>query len=193
MMKSSTMPRTLFLLIALLVAVTHAFEEQGFSLLGKRDISKLPFDTLSGTSCGVPDVCKNLNVAVTCRCNDVVTVCQPQQGKGYCWGSSSLTQSTGCPSIPSSCSGSFNGTASCLCSSSGVLCVDGSRNYCYGTVSNGAVTLTTLPTASSASASVSSSSAPSSQPSTSSASTTIASSSAIVAAILVLTVAAALN
>ncbi|ORX62660.1 hypothetical protein DM01DRAFT_1330789 [Hesseltinella vesiculosa] len=137
-----------FFALAMMLGICQAIGHEGYSLqtLDKRAAAKLPFDTLPGSQCAVPAVCSNLNINVTCRCNDVVTVCQATGSNGYCWGSATLTTSTNCPAIPSSCSGSFNGTASCLCNPTNVLCVDGSRNYCYGSVAGSTVTLSTLPT-----------------------------------------------
>ncbi|KAI8384456.1 uncharacterized protein BYT42DRAFT_562588 [Radiomyces spectabilis] len=110
------------------VAASDAVEELHF--LFKRD-KKLPFNELPNTNCGAVSSCSNIQGSFSCRCNDVLTVCQ--NDKQFCWGSKTL-QSNECPSIPAPCSNQFNGTASCLCNSEHVLCVDSYNNYCFGNV-----------------------------------------------------------
>ncbi|KAI8096666.1 uncharacterized protein BX664DRAFT_324566 [Halteromyces radiatus] len=114
---------------------------------------KLPFDTLPNANCTAPSACQNIAQPASCRCNGVLTVCQNNQGQ-FCWGSQSLNQNTGCPTVPSTCSSSFNGTASCLCNSQAVLCVDQHNHYCYGNVAAGSsVSLAPIPTGSQTSSS----------------------------------------
>ncbi|KAI8340589.1 hypothetical protein BC941DRAFT_417643 [Chlamydoabsidia padenii] len=115
--------------------------------LFKRE-DKLPFDSLPAGNCTAPAACTNIAQPATCRCNDVLTVCQNTQGQ-FCWGSRSLNQNSGCPSAPSPCSNSFVGNASCLCNSQAVLCVDQHNHYCYGNINNGnSVSLAAIPTGS---------------------------------------------
>lgn len=125
-------------LLMMVVAVTASVELEQMHRLFKRE-DKLPYDTLPNTNCHTPSVCSNINQPVSCRCDDIVTVCHNQNGQ-FCWGSQKLNQTTNCPSIPDSCSSQFNGTASCLCNGDTVLCVDGYNHYCYGTYSGDAAT-----------------------------------------------------
>ncbi|KAJ8654740.1 hypothetical protein O0I10_009631 [Lichtheimia ornata] len=124
--------------------------------LFKRE-DKLPYDSLPSDKCNVPTVCSNIQSPVNCRCSDMLTVCQNNNGQ-YCWGSQLLNQTTGCPAVPESCSAQFNGTANCLCNGDTVLCVDGYNHYCYGNyqgssaapgssaASSASVSLDTIPT-----------------------------------------------
>ncbi|CDH54881.1 hypothetical protein RO3G_14139 [Lichtheimia corymbifera JMRC:FSU:9682] len=124
--------------------------------LFKRE-DKLPYDSLPSDKCNAPTVCSNIQSPVNCRCSDMLTVCQNNNGQ-YCWGSQLLNQTTGCPAVPESCSAQFNGTANCLCNGDTVLCVDGYNHYCYGNyqgssaapgssaASSASVSLGTIPT-----------------------------------------------
>ncbi|KAL0073199.1 hypothetical protein F4703DRAFT_1899323 [Phycomyces blakesleeanus] len=117
--------------LAIISVAASSFEStNNANRLFKRE-DKLPFATLPNANCGAPTVCSNIDQNITCRCNDVLTVCENTSGQ-FCWGSKTLT-SNSCPTIPTSCSSEFNGTASCLCSGSQVLCVDSYNHYCYGT------------------------------------------------------------
>ncbi|CAO3608077.1 unnamed protein product [Cunninghamella blakesleeana] len=111
----------------------------------------LPFDTLPGTQCSIPNSCSNIskgnNTSLNCRCNDILNVCKNNSGQ-YCWGSVSLTQNTNCPAVPTSCSSSFQEQPTCLCNSATVLCVNQHNNYCFATGSNGgSLSLAPIPTA----------------------------------------------
>lgn len=131
-------PRILFprLLVSTLLCVSFASAytadetiEELHRLFKRED--KLPYDSLPNDKCNVPSVCSNIQSPVNCRCTDMLTVCQNNNGQ-YCWGSQLLNQTTGCPAVPESCSAQFNGTANCLCNGNTVLCVDGYNHYCYG-------------------------------------------------------------
>ncbi|ORZ26239.1 hypothetical protein BCR42DRAFT_401857 [Absidia repens] len=105
----------------------------------------LPFNTLPNNHCSVPAVCGQVNGAkIQCRCDETITVCYNDQHQ-YCWGSSTLHQTTGCPSMPNACSSRFNSTVSCLCNSSNVLCVDQYSHACYGSYRQGTSNVTLLP------------------------------------------------
>ncbi|KAL1932071.1 hypothetical protein VTP01DRAFT_9127 [Rhizomucor pusillus] len=136
------------LVFAILLVFSNASSvEEELHLLFKRD-SKLPYDTLPNANCTAPSACSNIAEPVNCRCSSLLTVCENNSGQ-YCWGSMTLNKTSGCPSVPESCSSQFNGTASCLCNDNTVLCVDGYNHYCYGTYSGGSasasVALTSLP------------------------------------------------
>ncbi|KAI9257988.1 hypothetical protein BDA99DRAFT_514939 [Phascolomyces articulosus] len=92
---------------------------------------KLPYDTLPQTTCTQPQACSNIQQPLECRCSPLLTICKNTGGQ-FCWGSATLNQTQGCPSVPDSCGASLNGTSSCLCNSDTLLCVDNYRHYCYG-------------------------------------------------------------
>ncbi|CAO3616725.1 unnamed protein product [Cunninghamella echinulata] len=79
----------------------------------------------------------------------MLNVCKNSSG-AYCWGSVTLKQTTNCPAVPTSCSSTFEGQATCNCNSNTVLCVDQRNNYCFATGQNGgALSLAPIPTTSS--------------------------------------------
>lgn len=102
----------------------------------------LPFDTLPKANCQVPTVCGQVK-NVQCRCDDTITVCMNESHQ-YCWGSQTLHQTSGCPSIPSACASTFNSTASCLCNSTNLLCIDQYSHVCYGAVQGNSISLLPL-------------------------------------------------
>ncbi|SAL97673.1 hypothetical protein [Absidia glauca] len=112
----------------------------------------LPFDTLPKANCQVPTVCGQVK-NVQCRCDDTITVCM-NESRQYCWGSQTLHQTSGCPSIPSACASTFNSTASCLCNSTNLLCIDQYSHVCYGAIQGGSVSLLPLGGISPASSSI---------------------------------------
>ncbi|KAI9030074.1 hypothetical protein CLU79DRAFT_733941 [Phycomyces nitens] len=147
--------------LAIISVAASSFESTNTNQLFKRE-DKLPFATLPNANCAAPTVCSNIDQNITCRCNDVLTVCENTSGQ-FCWGSKTLT-SNSCPTVPTSCSSEFNGAANCLCSGNQVLCVDSYNHYCYGTyqseASGGAsVVIAPIPDAPSASSASSASSA----------------------------------
>ncbi|ORY99062.1 hypothetical protein BCR43DRAFT_488664 [Syncephalastrum racemosum] len=162
-----------YLLLALVCFITvnaETFEE--LHQLFKRE-SGLPYDTLPNTTCATPAVCSNIQQPVTCRCSGMLTVCQ-NTNKQYCWGSTTLTQNSSCPAVPSECSSQFNGTANCLCNSQNVICVDSSNHYCFGNVgASSSVSLAQIPTSAILSASGDASNAASSNGSEQSAATSL--------------------
>ncbi|KAI7894417.1 uncharacterized protein EV154DRAFT_498677 [Mucor mucedo] len=138
-------------------ASSSSLEKGGFSLV-KRDHG-LPYATLPSDTCATPAACSNIATPVTCRCSDILTTCQNAGGQ-FCWGSKTLN-STSCPTMPDSCASSSFGTrtASCLCNTQNILCVDNANNYCYGSVSGSTVNVAAIPNAAPASSSAVSSSA----------------------------------
>ncbi|KAI7870782.1 hypothetical protein BDF14DRAFT_1769729 [Spinellus fusiger] len=160
-----------FLTLTVFSAIVSASEAPHHSLFKRQD--KLPFDTLPIANCPAPSICSSIQSPITCRCNDLVTVCHSTTGQ-FCWGSSLLGSST-CPTIPTSCASQLQGTPNCLCNGSHVLCVDGFDHYCYGDYQTSAatpiVTLLPLPTLPVNTASASSTAPASASASTSASST----------------------
>src|SRR5690242_20345990 len=122
MIKSYGMYTLVFLLIILFSSSITASSPSTSDLeqlhqLFKRETG-LPFDTLPGTQCSIPTACNNISngnsTNLNCRCNNILNVCKNSSGQ-YCWGSVSLTQTTNCPSVPTSCSSSFQEQPTCLC------------------------------------------------------------------------------
>lgn len=183
----------LSVVLACVFSVTTALDNNNHWLF-KREY-QLPYSTLPNSNCTTPSVCSNINQPVTCRCSDLLTVCQ-NSNRQFCWGSQTLTQSSGCPSVPESCASEFNGTASCLCNSNTLLCVDAYDHYCYGHFQSGAastsVSLSPLDPSGSNPAATSSSSAAASSSSSSQAgaqSNSPSAANSVVASLSVLVVA----
>ncbi|KAI8082966.1 uncharacterized protein BX664DRAFT_339510 [Halteromyces radiatus] len=104
----------------------------------------LPFSTLPSNNCTAPSICDQVQGTLNCRCDPTITVCYNDKHQ-YCWGSSTLHETSACPAIPSSCQAGFNSTASCLCNSTNILCIDQYSHVCYGAIQKGSSTVTLLP------------------------------------------------
>ncbi|KAF7728235.1 hypothetical protein EC973_006516 [Apophysomyces ossiformis] len=94
---------------------------------------KLPYDSLTSTTCKVPEVCSNIQAPRNCRCNNVWTMCINNERR-FCWGSETLTKTV---QPPQECNGQYSGTPTCLSDGTQVLCVTQNNQYCYGKYQQG--------------------------------------------------------